>query len=123
MIREGVYAFPVINGFSAKRADRLSGLLDLYGNFFAAQLYSGEGLPFHTVFIYRAGDRYRVMDTLAPGGVFSDIGDLSSLAKKYGSEMTYNINLLDTERVRPLSQAKTKGFLLNLQKSVERAKK
>jgi hypothetical protein len=123
LIAEGVYSFPVITGYKGDKLKRLDGLLNMYGDYFAAQLYLPDGLPFHTIYIYREGSKYRVMDTLGNGHSFRDIGDLASLGKRYGNQASYNINLVDAENPRPVQNSKTKTFLTNLQRSIEEAKR
>jgi len=123
LLTEGVYGFPVINGYKGDKLGRLEGLLSMYGSFFTAQMYLPDGLPFHTIFISREGNKFRVMDTLGGGHSFREIGDLASLGKRYGNQTIYNINLVDTENPRPVQNSKTKVFLDNLARSIEEAKR
>ncbi|OGC04253.1 hypothetical protein A2276_06605 [candidate division WOR-1 bacterium RIFOXYA12_FULL_43_27] len=117
----GGYAFPVISKFPVSQISRLEELLDLYGKYFAVQLYT-KGMPFHTVFLHKTGKGFDVLDTLSDNG-FGRVGEVFQLLKYYPSATHMTINLVDTPGAQPVLEAKSKNFINNLKESIAKAKK
>ena len=123
-LQAGISPFPVISRLEMPKvsAEKAEKALRAYGDFFVVQIYSYDGSPFHIVMVYNDGETYMVTE--------ADIGNKVTYGKKfvdwyreYQEAFGFlTFNLIAPARVRNFAFGKSREFMENLRRDVQRVK-